>query len=405
MNKKNVALVILMLVSILLIYKYVITPKAAKYAELTKYGKFEKVGRLNSTHINSDVMKLEDGRILILGDDLKNEPSEIYDPKIQKVSEYKFPGQISINNRGISLPNNQILIIGVCVRRGERCIEYRNNNIALYDISTKKFLQYNFFKKFDNVKFYDYFYMKDGKVIFIITDEEIEKPTSFVIGIYNIRENTVKYSKEYKIQSDTGCPKGIPINKNEILILQDKSKILKYNITNNTIKETKSENLLENSSYTLIGDKVLIIGSLKGYYDCINEYNLIYDIKSDEISKVPPILTTRGLSTELLQSYKPIYGILALSGNNILITGGKGGPKSYNVRGLPLKEAEIFDLNKKEFVNLPKMNCTHNSHKSILLDNGDVLLLGGETYCGKLYIYNTNKNKSVIERFRLKRSN
>lgn len=66
-----------------------------------------------------------------------------------------------------------------------------------------------------------------------------------------------------------------------------------------------------------------------------------------------------------------------LKDGNILVTGG------YNDSGEVLKSAEIYDVKKNQFIYIGEMNNKRFGHSTSLLNNGDVLITGGSSNIDK----------------------
>ena len=49
------------------------------------------------------------------------------------------------------------------------------------------------------------------------------------------------------------------------------------------------------------------------------------------------------------------------------------------IRGIDIKNAEIYDIDKNAFIPIANSNYTHDSSELIKLDNNNILLIGGTT--------------------------
>ena len=347
----------------------------------TKYGTFKQIAKLNYEHSDADAIKLQGGRILVLGNDLQqNQPSEIYDYKNNSVHKFNFFDRIQIFGKGILLPDNKLLLIDVCNLDDSFCFNYEdyNKNMAVYDLNHNKVQHYYKFSVPGDIIIYDYFLMENGNVFMIVENIMFKQQTYPKVCIYDPIKNDVKYPKNSSLRIEGSIPKAIQVSNDEILIFSDRSKILKYNVSTNTLSETKSENNLYNSSYTHIKDKILILGSSKNYY-ADNNYNLIYNIETDTINRLPSMITKKGLGSNFSNRYVPLENTISINSDYVLISGGRGTYRWYNSGGSYLRAAEIYDNNKNEFIQIRDMNCPRAGHNSFVMEDGSVLLIGGKT--------------------------
>ncbi len=381
MMRKNINfkyLVIILFIILLIIFMFIkLSKNVSQDVSKNHFGYFESVATLNYNHPDADVINLSDNKILILGNDIKGIPSEIYDPESNEVKYFIFKDNLFISQRGLALNDHKILLINTCNPIISKCnintfYDFKNN-ITVYDLKSKKIVNNYTFKNFDNLIIEDYLCLEDGNVFFILSNHQIKQEAEYYFLLYDIQKNNInilqKLPKLYR-------PKGIRINNDEILIFQDNSTILKYNIKKNTLISTNSKTALFNCSYTKIGNKVLILGTIDSNN---NKFNQLYDIDQDKIIDTPPMQFDRTYA-ELNTSGKTRYRTVPINSHQILITGGRRNPKSYfGYRGIDIDSAEIYDINTNAFKTIDKSIYTHDSSELIKLDNNNILLIGGTT--------------------------
>lgn len=92
----------------------------------------------------------------------------------------------------------------------------------------------------------------------------------------------------------------------------------------------------------------------------------------------------------------PRYGHNAtlLSNGTVLITGGYS--KDAEHKKIALSTAELFDPNAGEFSKLPDMHRTRAGHTSSLLDDGSVLIVGGNLKSGQVERFLPTENRFQI---------
>ena len=367
------------------------------------YGYFVPVNYLNRTHYAADAIKLNNEQILVVGNDLSGIPSEIYNRKDNSVNFYIFPNNLKVNKRGISLGNNKILLLDTCDFNKSACRDFVKDymgNITVYDTNLKKIVSSNSLKlSYQSQIVYDFFCLNDGRVFFIISYLPIKQKSKTYFVIYNFKTNKMIFSKEIP---ELDIPKGIQINKNEILILQNNGPIMKYNIQNNELIKMKSKNPVNNSIYTKIGKNYILICGTKEPTGASKNENYLYDFSKDKITRIGQMNYER-MYGEANFNVKLPYNLLPIDSTRVLITGGNRRPKWwYTHVGIRVDEAEIYDLDKNEFIPIGKSNYTHNRHNMIKLNNNEIILIGGyDTYKRISDIQSGSKDKSWIEVFKI----
>lgn len=391
---------ILFCISIIILIRIKLTtPKTT-----SDYGHFVTTNYLNSIHYAADAIKLSDGQILVLGDDNLGIPAEIYNPKNNSVKLYKFPNNLHVNERGITLGNGKILLLDTCDSNKSTCSDYAKDfkgNITVYDTNLKKIVSSNSLK-ISNKQFiiYDFFCLNDGRVFFVTSYWQIKQKSKSYFAIYDFKTNNLTFSKEIP---ELNIPKGVQINENEILILQNNGPIMKYNIKNKKLTKMKSKNPLTNSLYAKIGENYILICGTKESPGHLHNDNLLYDISKDKITKIGEMNYERMYGVCNSNTKLP-YNLLPIDSTRVLITGGRRGPKwwIYTIAGLPVDAAEIYDLNKNKFIPIGKSNYTHATHNMIRLNDNEIVLIGGYRTHKRIkdFLYGS-KGKSWIEIFKI----
>lgn len=347
------------------------------------YGQYTVLTQLSDKHYDCDVIKLSDGKVLILGNDPYSIPTELYDYNTNEASIFSFPPSIKINKQGIALPNNKILLIGVCNNQNKKCTgNFGYNDIAVFDFDSNKVQHFYKINDSDYIKVYDYLLMDNGNVFLLLAYTKDYKEHFYKIGIYNPNKNTLELSKKYKMNTSNCIPSGIQINSNEILVLANMSKIMKFNIKQKILKETASTNLLDNSFYKKLGNKILILGSDRGSI-AQSDYNLLYDFKEDKIIQIPSMLVEKSFKTFYTKKSVPEFNVTSFNQYQAIITGGRGRSEWHSIGGMILNSAEIYDSEINEFIRINDMNCPRYGHRSLLMDDGNILLIGGITIPNK----------------------
>ena len=392
MKKRFNLIYIIVGLLVLLIFVFIFI-KFSKY----HYGYFKRVANLQFNHTDADVIKLSNNQIIILGNDIKQIPSEIYNPATNEVKTFSFKNNLFISQRGIALKDNKILLVNTCDSDLLTCnlnnfYDFKNN-ISIYDINLQKIVSNYTFKSFSNLIIEDYLCLEDGNVFFILSNHPIKQKSEYYFLVYDVQKNSTNILKK---TSDLHRPKGIKISNDEILIFQDNSTVLKYNVKKQDFVPTKSKTSIYNCSYTKIGDKVLILGT-SGALNNKNQYNQLYDINQDKITNIPPMHFDRTFAL-LNSNGKTIYRTIPLNSKQVLIMGGRKHSKwGLGIRGKDIKNAEIYDIDKNAFIPIANSNYTHDSSELIKLDD-NILIIGGTTNkIGGVEIYSVKEKGEKYE--------
>jgi len=158
-----------------------------------------------------------------------------------------------------------------------------------------------------------------------------------------------------------------------------------YDGTNFTFTYTKA-NMGFSRAYhtaTLLDDgKMLILGGVSGGSLAETNSAELYNPTTRQFESISPgMIDSRAFHTATL-----------LSDGRILILGGTV-PTSSGV--FSSKKAEIYDPSTKKFLALPEMGVYRAGHTATMLDNGLVLILGGNGTDLTIELFDSNENKFV----------
>lgn len=125
----------------------------------------------------------------------------------------------------------------------------------------------------------------------------------------------------------------------------------------------------------LVNDKVLVIGGV----DIDSNAELVTFDGVEAVAKFIPMVQTRFGHTSV-----------QLKNGDILVTGGHAPHSGTWSDANLLSSAELFSHETQEFIRLPNMNSARSGHSMTLLENGNVLIVGGfnkdvGSYSAELY--------------------
>lgn len=144
-------------------------------------------------------------------------------------------------------------------------------------------------------------------------------------------------------------------------------------------------------------DKILIFiylvdNSYKGY-----NLTLVFDIKSKEFSKLSSSSIIRDAG---FRDASYVSSVIKLNNRHILLTGGLAPTTTLTglLGGHNLKRdsAEIYDIKKDEFYRIVNMPSAKFGHRSILISNNEIYIVGGQT--NKLFgTFYGEENRKIIK--------
>ncbi len=367
----------------------------------SRFGYFETEGSLNYPHPDADAFLLPNNRILILGDTLNNIPSEIYDIN-DKISEiYNFKDNLIHSPEGVLLDDNRLFLLRTCVNSA--C-----GKSVLYNLNSNK-IDYIYDNTFNtsnvslNNVLLDYLLL-NGQNVFYISHKQNNQ---YEIGIFKTK---AQYKQIHLTNEDLNYPKSIQINDNQILVMSIRNAYL-FDIKHNKLTKLNfsygnspnpNVNNQRISHLIKLKDKIFIFMYLAD--SNFNGYNLTlkFDIKSKEFSKLSSSSIIRdndfmGVShvssaVNLNNKYVLLNGGLAQASRLVGLLGGH-----YIERN----SAEIYDVRKNKFYRIVNMPYAKFGHRSILINNNEIYIIGGKT-CKLLGNFSGEEKRKIIK-FRILR--
>ncbi len=401
--KKNFIRIIILIAVIWLIFFIKDIPKY-------RFGYFVEGPELKYQHSWADVLKLENGNVLVLGanqyewpneKDLKNmkhkssvgiedmiikeTPSELYITNKNKFVDFKMPNNILYQPKGILLKNNKLLLTFVH-DPNDKNIKYTEyvktksaaqlsyDSMAIVDLKTgkvekiaRKKININKEPYIDSTAFG---LLDNGKVAII------DMSNDFIVEIYDPDSNTSEIVGKFDNLGYLSRAVTIPKGKNSLLIFgifyssdAEIGGVLEYNDSTKTVKLVGKTLKQENPIVKRISDNEILIVGKEGKFE-------IYNTDTNTSKIVAKILKKNDRKNDT-SLHKPSFSGAFINERYFLITGGNNG-------GFPLtlanKTSEIFDLKTNKVYMGPNMIKLTDNHKSISLDNGNVLLMGSRQF-------------------------
>ena len=417
MKKKYFVIAAVLIAIFLLIFTIKEIPKY-------RFGYFVEGPELKYQHSWADVLKLENGNVLILGQNAHScptqeackdnimpvveIPSEIYNAKTNKIEELRLPNNIRYQAKGILLKDNRLLLthaydpsdnsypkvkkVGETIKDID--LPYLYDSMAIVNLDVlkvervlkKKINQ----KHLPNYKWTSFTLLENNKILIIDFSNN-------TMEICNLENNTSKILSNTKINKEFGSVV-IAKGKNKALIFGP-TKLQYDNYTD--LKYGESDDVLEYNDETEIikpvgkvmrrdfplikkinNNELLIMGGdFKGKWDLreIEKYNL--DSNSSQV--IAKLKQERSFETTTKAS--SFNGTL-IDDRYFLIAGGSFGGKPLEITR---KSTEILDLQNFTIIEGPKMHRRQANYKIITLNNGNILLIGSK------YIADSKKNTSI----------
>lgn len=354
-------------------------------------GSFVRTGDMNLPRAGHSAIKLNDGRVLIVGG---NKGAEIFDPK---TGQFKFIDGDSLTR---NLQFNDLLLL----KSGNVLV----GNIYLFDFKTDKFRRIiNNYKFLDQYEYYGTtassftFELFDGKILSVFCFAPTYEPAFY---LYDEKKNELQeYKNKIEKQYFNKFNKYIRLNNDEYVIIvtpkagqEHNTKYILWNTKNNTFSIIAKSNIARSialSATLLDANKILVLG---GEPNGIIE---ILDISKKRIKAVGKIIHPRLLPAAIFPIHKSEVLII---GGDITYSG-----KISNIRKHPLMSVELFDLNNNISKDIElverRFEATNYIRKpqfsTTILDDGNIFIAGGyprikSTIIYKLYNGGKNdKNK------------
>ncbi len=378
-----------------------------------RFGYFIEGPELKYEHRGADVLKLENGNVLILGQNAHScptqesckdnimpvveVPSEIYNAKTNKIEELRLPNNIRYQAKGILLKNNKLLLTHAydpsdksypkVKKVGELTKDikppYLYDSMAVVNLNTVK-VERVLKKKINQKHIPDYkwtnFTLLENNKILII-----DFPNN-TMEIYNLENNTSKISPNTKINKEFGSVV-ITKDKNKALIFgptklpYDKYTDLEYGELDDVLEYNDETEIINpvgkvmRRDFPLIkkinNNKLLIMGGdFKGKWD-LREIE-IYNLNNNNSEVIAKLKQERNF--EITTQASSFNGAL-IDDKYFLIAGGSFGGKPFEITK---KTTEILDLQNFTIKEGPKMHRRQANYKMITLNNGNILLIGSK---------------------------
>lgn len=369
----------------------------------SRFGYFKTVGSLNYQHPNADAFLMQNNKIFILGNSFDRPPipNEIYDIN-NRISEiFNFKHNLRHYPEGVLIDNNRIFLLRACIN--SRCgmsVVYNINSNKIDYIYDNTFSTYT--KNLNNDLLNHL--LLNNKNIFYISHKSNNQ---YEIGIFKPKTHDKQI---FLTNENIGFPKSIQLNDTQILIMSisnayifdiEHNKLTKLNFPygnypNSGVNNQRISHMIKSK------DKIFIFIYLVDRN--FNGYNLTlkFDIKSKNFSKLA--------SSSIIRDYCFIgtnYVSSAVSLNNkyILLNGGLT-PSSILTgllegHDIKVNSAEIYDVRKNEFYRIVNMPYAKFGHQSILINNNEVYIIGGET--NKIFRNFYGKENRKIIKFKILR--
>lgn len=358
----------------------------------------------------SSLKKKEKERYL---NEYHHKPSEMYNPKTNSFQEVEFPKDFYYNSKGLLLNDGRVLFTDVLlyddsnnISRAFSIYNFESKKIELTLPINNKLIIKNDGTKIDKLSQEEVFIydidtllLKDGNVLVMyhspILQEDFNNrkiyDSNYLSALYKLAEEKNKieiFNPKTRVfefiehLNLVNVKNNILLDNGDVLIVSSSLQSSLYNPDGKKLEMIDSLNILHSKPLLrkLDNGNILI---LNGSYEKVNglasgvQKSEIFDVKDKKFKLIGRMTEVRGGDP-----FKD-FTATKLRNGNILISGGhnsEGGrflqlfvSPYYNY----LKSAEIYDVKKNKFIKISNMYKKRRLHKAVLLDNGDVLILGG----------------------------
>lgn len=376
-----------------------------------RFGYFVEGPELKYQHSWADVLKLENGNVLVLGanqhewpneEDLKKmghigpsvsikdmivkeTSSELYIANKNKFADFKMPNNILYRPKGILLKNNKLLLTFAYdpndknikyteYAKMKRTAPFPYDSMAIIDLKTRKVekiarkkININKEPRIDSTVFG---LLENGKVVIIDTSND------FIVETYDPDSNTSEIVGKFDNLGSLSRAVTISKGKNNLLIFgifyssnTEIGGVLEYNDSTKTVKHIGKTLKQESPIVKRISNNEILIVGKEGKFE-------IYNTDTNTSKIVAKILKKNDRKNDT-SLHKPSFSGAFINERYFLITGGNNG--SFPLT-LVNETSEVFDLKTNKVYMGPNMIKPTDNHKSISLDNGDVLLIGSRRF-------------------------
>ena len=376
-----------------------------------RFGYFVEGPELKYEHKDADVLKLENGNVLVLGANqhewpnqeenkktgyigpsvsikdmiVKETPSELYIVDENKFVDFKMPHNILYQPKGMLLKNNKLLLT-FAYHPNDKSIKYTEygrikrtapfpyDSMAIIDLKTgqvekiaRKKINTNKEPYIDSTVFG---LLENGKVVIIDTNND------FIVEVYNPDSNISEIVGKFDNLGHLSRAVAIPKGKDSLLIFgifyslnTEIGGVLEYNDSTKTVKLVGKTLKQENPIVKRISNnEILIIGK----EDKFEIYNT-----DTNTSKIVAKISKKNDRKNDSRLHKPSFSGAFINEKYFLITGGNNG--SFPLTRVD-RTSEVFDLKTNKVYMGPNMIRPTDNHKSISLGNENILLLGGDRF-------------------------
>jgi len=321
------------------------------------------------------VVKLQNGNILVLGGNTQN--AEIYDVKQNKffATKGKLNYIRSSGSNAILLKDGAVLITGGA--NSSPSAEFKGaqdyipvSEAEIYDANNDSF---SIISKMQRSRSsHIAIGLNNGNVLFFGGWNNRDEVKDVEEYDYNLKNFNLISELQFQEQS---CMQIIKVNEKELFFFGNRLHwnltknpyfVQRYNFANHDFKNTEIKYSHCNSAGLMLNnDRIIITGGMEGITGTSSSDKVtIYDYK-------------KGVFEEnKLQMPLSEHSINLLKNGNAVIIGGNTGENIFEHK---INETEIYDSKTNSFYkNKAYLNKPRSGHISIPLDNGKLLILGGE---------------------------
>lgn len=369
----------------------------------SRFGYFTTDGSLNYPHPNADAFLMRNNKIFILGNsfDRHTIPNEIYEINNKTSEIFNFKHDLRHTSEGVSIDNDRIFLLRACIN--SKC-----GMSVVYNINSNK-IDYIYDNTFDifnanlNNQLLNYLLLNNKNIFYI----SHKSNNQYEIGIFKPKTHDKQI---FLTDENIGTPKSIQLNDTQILIMSVSNAYI-FDIEHNKLTKLNFQygsypNPLVNnqriSHMIKLQDKIFIFIYLVD--SNFNGYNLTlkFDIKSKEFSK---LVSSSIVRDDAFLGISNVSSAINMNNQHVLLTGGLAPATTLTgiLGGHNLKRdsAEIYDIKKDKFYRIVNMPFAKFGHRSILISNNEIYIVGGQT--NKLFGNFYGKENKKIIKFRILR--
>ena len=378
-----------------------------------RFGYFTEGPKLAYEHFG-DVLKLDNGNVLLLGSNshtnphkdnwninelvISEVPSEIYNAESNNFEIFKLPNTIAYKPKGILLGNNKLLLTSAYNHNDKKYPKYGSNmpkpypydSIALINLDTNKVEKMLQKKLNRNKKPSDEIeatLLDNGNVLLVEPYNGAE--------LYNPKLNTSVLLKNWNFEKGSL----IPDKEGRVLIFcantensstEEYANVYEFDTKTQTFKSIgKTLRRINPLVMKINNNEILLMGSANWLRS--EKLIEIYDTRTNTSRVVANFIEPKKRRT-VFYPHKPAFAAAATGKSYILITGGTNG-------SFPLTKfydsIEVLNTKTGKIYKGPKMKRKIAYHKMIKLNNGNLLVVGNGVISNVKYtqIFKENRGK------------